>query len=110
MSRSYWKTPISGVCRTSTSCKEWRAKENGRYRSYVRDEIHHQRYHMIQDYRGKFGNEWDSPRDGKSWFGHIKWRKCPYGKYWSIYRREWHTYCNNDDHLCYKYYAKLMRK
>ena len=106
MSRSRWKTPIVPWCHRS-SCKGWRTQENRRYRAYVRDHIAHERYDSIQGYCGRFGNEWDSPRDGKGWIGEMKYRKCPYYRY--LYNGQWHG-CETNIHFCSKYYWEMMRK
>jgi len=91
MSRSRLKTPIVGWG-GNNSCKAWRTSENRRYRCYVRGEMVHERYDDIQAFEGGFGNEWDSPRDGKGWsvwgkdkpcgehkslFGYYVWKCCP---------------------------------
>ena len=73
MSRSRKHTPIMSwaICR---SCKQWRTQENQLYRAYVRDMMAHELYDDIQGFCGKFGNEWDSPRDGKVWWKTTTWK------------------------------------
>jgi len=105
MSRSYWHTPIKAHAGQNCS-KGWRSAQNRKYRAYTRNLMAHERYDDIDPFCNKFGNEWDSPRDGKSWCGDIKYRKCPYASYlWSV-----GIYCETGNHHCYKYYNELMRK
>ena len=104
MTRSYWHTPIKAFGGQNCS-KGWRSKQNRKYRAYVNNELRHERYEMSQ-YKGKFGNEWDSPRDGKGWCGEYKYIPCPH-----ILRRwGYSTGCNGKHHHCYLYYKELMRK
>jgi hypothetical protein len=110
MTRSRYHTPIQGVCGYK-SCKAWRSGENRRYRAYVNNLMRHEQYDSIQGYCGKFGNEWDSPRDGKMYFGHMKNRPCGTVVYFiSVYftcrEKNWGI----DHYNCHKYYLELMRK
>lgn len=113
MSRSYYHTPIMGVT-GHPSCKKWRQQENQRYRRYAKVLTHKGLYDSISPYKGRWANEWDSPRDGKTYFGHMKYRECvdiytlgeyPYYKYPLL-----GCFIDKDIHFCYKYYNELMRK
>jgi hypothetical protein len=58
-------------------------------------------------HRKKFGNVWASCKDGKGYFGDVKYRDCPYvSKSFGV----WLTMCDEQGHYCSKYYDKLMRK
>lgn len=106
MSRSYWKTPIKANCGQNCS-KQWRSKENRKYRAYAKNLMRHELYDNIDPYCNRFGNKWDSPGDGKSWCGNIKYRKCPYIRYM------FHGVgvgCTDTVHFCHRYYDELMRK
>ncbi len=77
--------------------------------------MHHGRFDTLPGYYGRFGNEWDSPRDGKCWFGEYKWISCPHVKWYGVYPIGCGTVVQRNgkvtnDHHCYKYYAELMRK
>lgn len=112
MSRSYWKTPIMGIT-GHPRMKWWRSQEHRRYRAYVRDMIKHERYDDIQDFKGRFGNEWDSPRDGLSYFGDMKNMPCSVWFYYTAGGREIKMGCESSyrGHIhCHKYYLELMRK
>ncbi len=96
------------------SCKQWRSVENRRYRAYAKNLMRHERYDDIQVYKGRFGNEWSSPRDGWTYFGHYKNQPCvdrgnyPGWRWWS-----WlHGGCwlEKNVHFCHKAYKELMRK
>ena len=65
MSRSKRKNPAGPMCRCKSGTqKEFQSAENKRFRRRTRQFIKNQRYDKIPD-RKLFGNEWDSPRDGK---------------------------------------------
>lgn len=109
MARSYKYTPIGGVT-GSNSCKKWRSQENRRYRAYYKNLVRHGKYDDIQGYCGRFGNEWDSPRDGKTRIFQYKYWSC--GQYWwySPYG-ERRFFCKDGDHWhCNEYYKQFMRK
>lgn len=105
MSRSYWHTPIKAHAGQNCS-KGWRTDQNRKYRAYVRNLMSHEQYDDIEPFCNRFGNEWDSPRDGKSWCGDIKYRECPHNN--SIWGTRF--YCEKGNHYCYLYYNELMRK
>lgn len=105
MSRSYWHTPIKAWCGKNCS-KQWRSDQNRKYRAYVHNMMAHEKYDYIEPYKGRFGNEWNSPRDGKVWIGNMKYRKCPY--YLACY--DFRICCIKDRHHCYKYFEEEMRK
>ena len=102
MTRSYWHTPIKAFAGQNSS-KQWRSAQNRRYRSYCKNLMRHNNYEL-PDYCNMFGNEWDSPRDGKGWVGDYKYYKCPY------ICNNGFVYCTKDSHHCYKYYNEMMRK
>lgn len=112
MSRSYYHTPIMGVT-GRPSCKSWRTQQNRRYRAYWKNLMRHGKYDDIQDYKGKFGNEWDSPRDGRTYFGEMKYRECIEEEYdawiWT-YDGNYKCVPNRNLHFCYEAYLTYMRK
>lgn len=83
MSRSRRYTPIMGIAGgRSRSCKSWRSKENRRYRKYIRNRMSCRYIDPLESwdllpYKNKWGNEWDSPRDGKQYFGDAAFVECP---------------------------------
>ena len=108
MARSYYHTPITSVtgCRSS---KAWRRQENRRYRAYAKNHMRHGRYDDIQGYCGTFANEWHSLRDGKYWFGEVKYIECSSRQYykWGMVI----TTCRPGHyHSCVLEYKKQMRK
>lgn len=69
MSRSRRKTPISSIC-SSAGQKKFKKYEHKAERKKVKmllrigeEELPHPK---------EYGNEWSSPRDGKSYFGNLK--------------------------------------
>jgi hypothetical protein len=113
MSRSYYHNPFMGITGRS-SCKWWRSSENRRYRAYAKNLIRHERYDDIQDFCGRFGNEWSSPRDGIQYFGGMKHRECismddlePFTWRWWLSERCW---VEKNIHFCHKEYTRLLRK
>jgi len=68
MSRSRRKTPICGLSATRKSQHAWSKGEHRRERSAVKKALHCGLYDSLP-HRKQFGNEWDSPRDGKTYFG-----------------------------------------
>lgn len=111
MSRSRKHTPVISWCGTR-SCKAWRTQENGRYRAYAKNLVAHERYDDIQDFKGRFGNEWDSPRDGKYWYTAGKGKPCGTDTVYSSWISGVFTpTCKGNDHWrCHKAYLKQMRK
>src|ERR1017187_7985541 len=65
MSRSHKKTPICGNCSTSGQ-KAFRSQENRSKRHRVKQLCHTGLYDKMPHDK-EYGNEWDSPRDGKHW-------------------------------------------
>jgi len=61
-----------GISGGSTPQKKFKKQEHQRERTAVRCLINSEEYENIPSQK-KFGNEWDSPRDGKMWFG--KWKE-----------------------------------
>lgn len=106
MSNSYWHTPIKAVAGQNCS-KEWRSKQNRRYRHHCKQKVRTGQYEL-PNYNGYFGNEWDSPRDGKYWIGDIRHRECPF--YYDMYACHTLRCSEKYGHFCYKYYNELMRK
>lgn len=104
MSRSYWHTPIKANAGQNCS-KEWRSKQNRKYRAYCKNRMRHEEYEL-PSYTCSFGNEWDSPRDGRNWCGESKYKQCPVLERIFGYWRG----CDKRGHRCYKYYKELMRK
>lgn len=87
MARSKWKTPICGM---TSNCgqKLFRSQQNSKERKRVKQLLAVGKYEDLPHPK-KYGNEWDSPRDGKRWFGNLEHHKDP----------EWR-----------EYYKELMRK
>lgn len=56
----------------SSAQKKFKQQEHQRERTAVRCLINSEEHEMPS--QKKFGNEWDSPRDGKMWFGNCKER------------------------------------
>lgn len=112
MSRSYKHTPINSWAGCH-SALAWRTQENRKYRAYSKNEMRHDRWE-IQDYCGKFGNEWDSPRDGKMWWNDGKGQDCVQTVYCHNYKYGIKIHgCdikNNDHYRCNIAYMKQMRK
>lgn len=113
MTRSVMHTPIISWC-GHHSCKVWRTQENRRYRAYAKNLMRHAQYDSIQGYCGKFGNEWDSPRDGKYWYTRGKGKKCNTTIWYSSYLTGILGIiptCENGDHWsCDIAYKKQMRR
>lgn len=67
MSRSKRKTPIQGItnCRSN---KRFKKHEHGAERSKVKCLLKQDREDL--PHPKEYGNEWNSPRDGKVWFGY----------------------------------------
>lgn len=104
MSRSIKHTPISGwaSCR---SMSWFRSSENRAFRHRVRQLIVEQKYDLIPHCK-EYQNEWDSPRDGKMYFGHMLslTYRCSFCECFGRWRGS--CYCQElkDD------YKKYMRK
>lgn len=116
MSRSRRKTPILGIC--GAGSQAWfRSMSWGRERAEVRDILQKvlsipanqcdpalgynndvaDDAHVIMPHPWRYGDEWESPRDGKMWFGEDKWAE--------------HEDCNDWWGFCPKCgYDKAMRK
>jgi len=111
MSRSHKHTPICGIAQCH-SRKKWLTAQNQRYRTYVRDQIRHENYDDIQGFCGRFANEWDSPRDGKQYFGHMKHQPCYDNHIEKVHGFEILYNCTKHKHeySCQGYYKKLLRK
>lgn len=75
MSRSFKKTPIMGITKRSSRAKnqsEFRSNENKRNRRNNKQILNKfEDQDELLNYK-QFGNEWNSPRDGKQYFGGIK--------------------------------------
>lgn len=75
MSRSKRKNPIMGWAGGTTAQKAFKKQEHQRERSIVKDLLKVGNYDILPHPK-QFGNEWDSPRDGKGYFGgpvNLKW-------------------------------------
>lgn len=102
MSRSYKKTPISGIT-GAISNKPFKKQEHRRERRAVNCMLHTGK--EVMPHPKKYGNEWSSPRDGKSWFGDLRFANS-------------RTICKIISHELYLkalienklYYIELMRK
>jgi len=70
MSNSYRKTAIIGNCGGTVHQKQFKQKEHRKERHAVKQSIIGNK--EIPSPK-QFGNEWDSPRDGKHWFKDKKW-------------------------------------
>lgn len=113
MSHSYKHTPIFSVC-VCRSAKRFKQQENRRRR--------HKENQILQSYKEatirldylrtikkdmphykEYGNEWSSPRDGRSWYDDPRCTVCKYGHHWlgtiSYYHKRivLDCYCNQRD-------------
>lgn len=104
MSRSRRHTPISGICGTRESNKQFKVQEHRRERRAVKQRLQVEQEEM--PHPKEYGNEWDSPRDGKMWFGDMIGHAVP-----GWVATVWYGY---DIEECIKErqkeYRKLMRK
>ncbi len=95
MGKSYKRTPISGST-SNKGQKKFRSQENRAKRRAVSRLLHTGR--EIMPHEKEYGNEWDSPRDGKHWYGEGKYlhtnEKCLQTR---------HCWCYND-------YIKSLRR
>ncbi len=82
MGKSRKKTPIAGLT-SSGGQKQFRTQEHGKARVFVKNALKlslssdfeqlEEDSMKIESYSAKkYGNEWASPRDGKSWYGCYK--------------------------------------
>lgn len=69
MSRSYRKTPISGIT-TAVSEKEDKRRCNRSWRRKIKQAIFHER--EIMPIQREVMNVWSMNKDGKRWWGHMK--------------------------------------
>ena len=67
MSKSYRKTPIGGIA-SAASDKWFKRFFNKRNRAQVREMLDSGEYDKLQIFDPKY-DWWDSPKDGKRWFG-----------------------------------------
>ena len=112
MSRSYKKTPIEGITYARSNKKfkqQGHRRERSTVKNYLRPHLAEDLYIQIPDTRN-YGNEWASPRDGKTYFGHMKYYDCidSLQAQWTfrcMWRcaDDWHAFCN-------KAYEEAMRK
>lgn len=76
MSRSHRSTPISSWCSVNAGSQRWfRESENRAKRHCVRQLLHTGKYDTLPHDK-EYGNEWDSPRDGKMYFGDMLHKPC----------------------------------
>ena len=68
MSRSRRKTPICGWS-TAVSNKPFKIQENRRHRRTSKQILKKHEDDTLLHHHRKYGDEWDSPRDGKQYFG-----------------------------------------
>ena len=76
MSRSYRHTPITGWCASRCSNKGFKQQEHRRERRTVKQILTYD-YENDLPHPKAYGNEWDSPRDGKGWFGDMLTESLP---------------------------------
>jgi hypothetical protein len=85
MSRSYRHTPICAWASASTQ-KLFKSLSNRAFRHKVNRLCHTHQFDKLPHWR-EYGNEWDSPRDGKQWFGDLlserSKQQWALSKYWS---------------------------
>lgn len=68
MSRSKRKTPIiSWACYHRSAQKKYRSQQNRAKRRYVKVKLETQDFDLLP-HEKEYGNEWNSPRDGKNWY------------------------------------------
>ena len=69
MARSRRHTPIIGLTgNRSPGQKLFKKQEHSRERSAIKQKLKQGEYENLPSPK-QFGNEWDSPRDGKTYFG-----------------------------------------
>ncbi len=102
MSRSYKHVPIGGWTKSGSNLL-FRSYENRRKRRRVTQTLHVGNYDSMPDEK-KYGNEWDSPRDGKTYFGTLLFQLCSSCRWLWSFRQE----CTCDERE--DYYQELMRK
>lgn len=101
MSRSKKKTPITGIT-YSKSNKRFKQNEHRRERRAVNILLHTGK--EIMPPLKKYGNEWASPRDGKTYFGDMKCGIRTYSSYVTYELLE------KDREQNIEYYKQEMRK
>lgn len=69
MSRSFKHSPIMGI--SGGAQKKFKQQEHKRERTLVNSLLHSDITELVISNK-KFGNEWASPRDGKTYFGTLK--------------------------------------
>lgn len=84
MSRSIRHTPIISY-HGYRSNKWFRHSENKAKRCRVKQQLHVGDYEDLPHDK-EYGNEWDSPRDGKCWVGDMPYTKC----YYCRHKAWWH--------------------
>lgn len=106
MSRSRRKTCIAGIS-NKTSNKSFKQAEHRRERHAVKQQLHcgYDEYELVHP--RKYGNEWDSPRDGKMYFGDLIQRNVQFLWYWCIRRGKTIEQIREEQLQEYK---RLMRK
>ena len=105
MSKSKRKTPISAV----TGCdgnKQFKQQEHRRERRTVRMQLQAGREDWELPHTKKYGNEWDSPRDGKMWFGDMKYGSPAYYWLWRYTKETIEEHIEDQK----REYERLMRK
>lgn len=70
MSRSKKHTPFTSIA-SGSGQKKFRSQENRAKRRLTKTRLLQERYDEMPQEKA-YGNEWASPRDGKTWFGYIK--------------------------------------
>lgn len=72
MGKSYKHTPIGSVtAKRAGVMKKWKLKSRKALRRFVNTVLHLQEWIKVPHPK-EYGNEWDSPRDGKSWYGYLE--------------------------------------
>lgn len=102
MSRSYRKTPITGIT-TARSEKEDKRFCNRKWRRMVKEALYYNREVMPSQREAM--DVWSMGKDGKRWRGHLK--NHPDRYYYIRYRGEW---CVTTTEEWREMYDRMMRK
>ena len=87
MSRSFRKTPIMGISGGNSCQKYFKKQEHSRERTLVHQQLNKLDCDLPSP--KQFGNEWDSPRDGKMWFGNCKYKQASLFINWPEEYKKW---------------------
>ncbi len=72
-----------GITGGSSVQKKFKQQEHKRERKLVKQSLEN------PPHPKQFGNEWDSPRDGKLWFGNCKYKQAGLDINWPEEYKKW---------------------